>query len=298
MQIEQVHYETFKSGSRTYFNSSRFFPEEIRRDVFYLYGFVRKADDFVDAVPQDQEGFYKFREQYRRALEGAENGSGFRSGDPIIDRFVELSRRRGFDPAWIEAFLRSMELDLFKREYNKLEETLEYIYGSAEVIGLFMSQIMGLPTEAHHSARMLGRAMQYINFIRDIDEDVKLGRRYLPLTGTSLESLEFEYVREHIAEFRRFHHEQIGLYMGWQREAEKGYPFIPYRYLLPIKTAADMYIWTARRIEKNPMLVYEGKVKPAKFRIVLQGLFNAIAAPIPNAAAAARKGRGGPGHGP
>lgn len=322
MQIEQVHYDTFKSGSKTYFNSSRFFPEEIRRDVFYLYGFVRKADDFVDAVPQDRDGFYRFVDQYRRALEKTSGGSvveagspeasgtagqgirgtrkdepnsGLRSGDPIIDRFVELGRRRNFDPAWTEAFLRSMELDLFKREYNRLDETLEYIYGSAEVIGLFMSQIMELPSEAHYSAGMLGRAMQYINFIRDIDEDVKLGRRYLPLAGTSLESLEFDYVRDHIAEFRLFHHEQIGLYMGWQREAERGYHFIPYRYLLPIKTAADMYIWTARRIERNPMLVYERKVKPPKSRIVMQGLFNAIAAPIAAASAAAAV-RKGPGH--
>jgi phytoene synthase len=77
--------------------------------------------------------------------------------------------------------------------------------------------------------------------------------------------------------------------MGWQREAERGYHFIPYRYLLPIKTAADMYIWTARRIERNPMIVYEGKVKPPKARIVLQGLFNAAAV---KAAAAAGKRRG------
>jgi len=268
MQIEQVHYDTFKTGSKTYFNSSRFFPAEIRKDVFYLYGFVRQADNFVDAVPQDPDGFYRFRDAYRRAVEGTA------SGDPIIDRFIELGKRRSFDPAWTEAFLRSMELDLFKQDYNSLDETLEYIYGSAEVIGLFMASIMALPEEAYHAARMLGRAMQYINFIRDIDEDVKLGRRYLPLTDTPLESLEFAYVREHLREFRNFHVQQIGLYMGWQKEAEGGYGYIPYRYLLPIKTAADMYIWTAKKIEKNPMVVYEKKVKPPKWRILLQFLLN------------------------
>jgi len=274
MEIEQVHYDTFKSGSKTYFNSSRFFPPEVRKEVFYLYGFVRKADNFVDAVPQDPDGFYLFRDAYRKALNGAP------SDDPIIDRFVELGRRKGFDPAWTEAFLRSMELDLFKREYNHLDETLEYIYGSAEVIGLFMASIMDLPRESYHAARMLGRAMQYINFIRDIDEDVKLGRRYLPMTGTPLESLEFEYVRDRLREFRSFHVQQIELYMGWQREAEKGYRYIPYRYLLPIKTAADMYIWTARRIERNPMIVYEKKVKPPKWRIILQFMINTAAAPV------------------
>jgi len=75
--------------------------------------------------------------------------------------------------------------------------------------------------------------------------------------------------------------------MGWQREAEGGYRFIPYRYLLPIKTAADMYIWTAKQIERNPMVVYERQVKPPKLRIVLQALYNSFAAPI----TAARVGR-------
>ena len=55
-----VHYETFRNGSTTYFNSSRFFPETVRRDVFALYGFVRVADNFVDSVPQDADGFYEF----------------------------------------------------------------------------------------------------------------------------------------------------------------------------------------------------------------------------------------------
>lgn len=286
MQIEDVHYDTFKSGSKTYFNSSRFFPPEVRRDVFYLYGFVRRADNFVDDIPQDPDGFYRFRDAYHSALGGAE-GFGSASGDPIIDRFVELHRRKGFDPAWTEAFLKSMERDLFKKEYNSLEETLDYIYGSAEVIGLFMARIMQLPPEADYPARMLGRAMQYINFIRDIKEDVELGRRYLPLTDTHLNGLEYEYVKNHLAEFRAFHTKQIGLYMGWQREAEKGYRFIPFRYLLPIKTAADMYVWTARQIEKNPMIVYSRKVKPPKPRIVLQFLYNIAAAPI----VAARAGR-------
>jgi len=276
MQIEEVHYQTFKSGSKTYFNSSRFFPPEIRRDVFYLYGFVRKADDFVDAIPQDPDGFYRFRDAYHRALDQPDSGAA----DPIIDRFVELHHRKSFNPAWTEAFLKSMEKDLFKHEYNTLEETLEYIYGSAEVIGLFMARIMELPEESYNFAGKLGRAMQYINFIRDIKEDVELGRRYLPLTDTSLNSLDYDYVKNHLAEFRAFHTQQIGLYMGWQREAEKGYRYIPYRYLLPIKTAADMYIWTAQQIEKNPMIVYSRKVKPPKPRIVLQFLYNIAAAPI------------------
>lgn len=256
-----IHYQTFKQGSKTYFNSSIFFPEEVRRDVFVLYGFVRVADNFVDELPQRPKEFYAFKDAYRKAL------AGTLSGDPIIDEFISLMARKGFQPEWVDAFLRSMEMDLDKSEYDTIEETLEYIYGSAEVIGLFMASILELPEESHYHARMLGRSMQYINFIRDIKEDLELRRRYLPLTGSALESLDENYVKEHREEFTAFHRRQIGLYKGWHREAELGYRFIPRRYLIPIKTAEDMYLWTAEQIEKDPFIVYNGKVKPGKVRI-------------------------------
>lgn len=264
--------EIFKRGSKTYFNSSRFFPAAARRDVTCLYGFVRKADDFVDAVPQDREGFERFAADYRAAREG------HASGDPVIDSFVELERRRGFDPAWTEAFLESMRMDTEKQRYDSLEETLRYIYGSAEVIGLFMARIMELPREADHPARMLGRAMQYINFIRDIDEDVQLGRRYLPLEQSGLKELSRETAEQYPERFASFVHEHLRRYYEWQGEAEKGYRYIPRRYLIPIKTAADMYAWTGRVIERDPAVVFSRKVKPSKGRIVLRGLANTAAA--------------------
>jgi len=270
MKVTQTHYETFKRGSKTYFNSSLFFPEYIRRDVFALYGFVRVADDFVDSTPQDAEGFYRFTKRYRQAMAGEP------SGDTIVDSFVELLRRREFDPKWVDAFLHSMELDLSKRCYDSLDETLEYIYGSAEVIGLFMARIMDLPFRSYESAKLQGRAMQYINFIRDIDEDLSLGRRYLPLDGSSLVKLERDYVSKQADEFCSFVRHHLDLYRRWQAEAESGYHFIPKRYLIPVKTASDMYRWTARRIERNPLVVYTRKVKPPKIRIMLQVFKNAL----------------------
>lgn len=270
MKKDDPHRRAFEQGSTTYFNSSLFFPPKVREEVFHLYGFVRIADNFVDDVPQDEEGFYRFREAYRKAREGRP------ADDPIIDRFVELEERRNFDPAWTEAFLDSMEADLTKTEYDTLEETLGYVYGSAEVIGFFMSRILGLPEEAMPAAAMQGRAMQYINFIRDIKEDLELGRRYLPLEGTNLPTLDERYVAAHPEEFIDFHTKQIDLYRDWQRQAEEGYVYIPKRYRVPIRTAAEMYLWTAAQIEKDPLIVYKKKIKPGKRRIVLQVLKNAL----------------------
>jgi phytoene synthase len=270
MNLQQVHYRTFKSGSKTYFNSSLFFPRAARQDVFALYGFVRVADNFVDCVPQDAEGFHRFRAAYEQALAGRP------SGDPLIDAFVELAGRKGFDPQWTRAFLHSMELDLTKKSYDTLEETLDYIYGSAEVIGLYMARLLGLDPASHPYARLLGRSMQYINFIRDIDEDRTLGRRYLPLRDTPLASLEPGHVRAHPEQFRAFLRHHLAYYKRWQREAEEGFRFIPRRARIPIKTASDMYNWTARAIESDPLVVFERKVKPSRGRILARILHNAV----------------------
>ena len=263
--------KVFKKGSRTYFTSSLFFPEEMRRDVLILYGFVRVADNFVDATPQDAAGFEGFGANYRQALAGQP------SGDPIIDDYVELARRKRFDPAWTDAFLDAMRADLSRHSYDTVDQVLGYMYGSAEVIGLFMARIMDLPEETLPYARLLGRAMQYINFIRDIDEDFHLGRRYLALAPTALPSLDPEYAHAHPDEYRRFIDYHLGLYNGWQKEAEKGFAMIPRRYRIPIRTASDMYRWTANRIQGDPSIVFKRKVKPGKSRIILRALGNVLA---------------------
>ena len=271
IHAQKIHRQVFKAGSKTYFNSSLFFPRAVRDEVSVLYAFVRVADNYVDSQPQDREGFFRFRENYRRAMAGTP------ADNPIIDPFVELSKLRDFDPAWTEAFLTSMEMDLEKTDYDHIDETLTYIYGSAEVIGLYMTRLMRLPPEAEQAAKMLGRSMQYINFIRDIDEDISLGRRYLPLEGSALTSLKEEETGSKQKAFIQFMQKQTGRYKIWQKEAETGYPFIPKRYRVPVKTAGDLYLWTAARIEKDPFIVYRKKVKPSKIRILATLLKNLIA---------------------
>ncbi|MFP4330349.1 MAG: phytoene/squalene synthase family protein [Alkalispirochaetaceae bacterium] len=267
---DAIHYATFKTGSKTYFNSSVFFPRDVRDDVFVLYGFVRVADNYVDQIPQDAEGFREFCRAYRGAVRGVP------SGRVIIDSYVELSERHGFPQGWTDAFLASMEMDLTKKEHRTLEESLEYIYGSAEVVGLFMSKILGLPEDAYPAAQMLGRAMQFINFIRDIAEDNQLGRIYLPLGESSLEDLSLQSAEASPEEFRSFISRQLDRYRQWQQEAERGYRYIPKRYLVPIKTAGDMYNWTAEIIATDPFIVYRRKVKPRRGRILAQVLRNAL----------------------
>ena len=264
----------FKKASITYYNSTLLFPREIRRDVTKLYAFVRVFDDLVDSIPQKVKEFYSLRELYYKELD---NGS---SGDVVLSNFVELMRRRGFKEEWVEAFLNSMESDLKKKVYYTIDETLGYMWGSAEVVGLMMMKILNLRDEAAHYARMLGRAMQYLNFIRDVREDMEMGRQYLPVN----EMKEFKVsslleCNEAFKEFMRFNLER---YFSFQKEAERGYHMIPSRYLIAVKTAADMYKWTARRIMADPCVVHRMKVRPKRRRVLAQGLYNFLGVPIWN----------------
>ncbi|MCK9150642.1 phytoene/squalene synthase family protein [Methanobacterium alcaliphilum] len=279
MKIDKNIYTIFKKGSKTYFYSTIFFPKAVKKDVFTLYSFLRKADDYVDAIPQDKERFYEFWDKYK------DSKSGSITGDIIIDSFVELENRKEFPNRWVEAFLSSMEMDIYKSTYDDMDELMTYLFGSSEVVGLFMAKIMNLEEESFSAARHLGRAMQYINFIRDISEDIDLGRIYFPqsdLEEFQLENLNYNITRKKPDKFNSFIHKQLEVYHSWQIKAEKGFSFIPYRYLIPIKTASDMYKWTASQIKKDPFAVYKTKVKPSPPKIVFNVFTNSLGIPFRN----------------
>ncbi len=166
-----------------------------------------------------------------------------------------------------------------KSSYETIEETIDYIYGSAEVIGLYMAKIMDLPDEALYYAKYLGRSMQYINFIRDIAEDLKLGLIYMPskeMEKIGIIRLDYDYIKKIPEKFTEFIHKQLEYYCKWQHIAEKGFRYIPKRYLKPVKTASEMYNWTAEQIYNNPFIVYQTKVKPQISQIISTTMLNII----------------------
>jgi len=257
--ISKKFYTIFKQGSKTYFYSSLFFPADVKSDVFTLYSFVRTADDFVDQQPPQKNAFYSFRKLYNLAL------TGQRVNNDTITAYVALTQKRKFKPEWTESFLDAMESDLHVKKYDDLAHVITYMYGSAEIIGLMMARILSLPPRSLPLAQALGRAMQYVNFIRDVPEDVELGRNYFPTSEMKrfgLKTLKYSEVSLKQSQFEAFLTAQIQQYYVWQMKGEKGFEHIPKRYLIPIKTASDLYKWTAKEIIKNPMIVYQRKMKP------------------------------------
>lgn len=276
MSLEE---DIFKKGSATYYFSSKFFPKLVREDVFKLYSFVRVADDYVDSIPQQASSFKKLRAMWLAAECNETFNTKPESTDYVDERVVKniiyVQRKYAFEHDWIEAFLDSMQADLDQKPYKTLADSLWYVYGSAEVIGLMMAKILGLPEESYKAAKLQGRAMQWINFIRDIDEDIELGRCYFPEAERkkyAINKISKESAKQNETVFNEFVRAEIERYKAWQSEADQGYKYIPKRLRIPLQTARDMYNWTAEEIYKNPMIVFEKKVKPQKARIIRTGL--------------------------
>ncbi len=263
----------FKKGSKTYFYSSAFFPKETRKDVVTLYAFVRTVDNLVDSVPQKKKEFQEFEKEYKNAR------NGNKVSNKIINNFLELENRKKFNKNWANSFMKSMKNDLRQKRYKTLKDVEKYMHGSAEVIGLFMCKILNIDKKFYKSAKLLGKSMQYINFIRDIDEDIVLKRCYFPeneLKKHGLACFDKKSMTENKKGFEKFIKEQIKHYLKWQNEAEKDLEKIEKRYKIPIKTASEMYKWTAKQIEKDPQIVFRKKVKPTKGKIILTGIKNII----------------------
>lgn len=261
----------FKSASKTYFTSSYFFPKSKRTSVYELYSFVRLADDFVDEIPQNKKAFLMLQKSY--------NNKTLPTTDPGINKSLaniyKLQKKYKISDKNVTAFLGSMEMDLYKQKYSTMKDTLKYIYGSAEVIGLMMAKILELSPKSYRFAEYQGRSMQYINFIRDIEEDIDLQRCYFPesvLKKYKIVNWDKNLVNH--KNFRPFIREQISQYQIWQKEAEKGWKFIPYRSRIAVLTASDGYKWTAKQIFKNPGIIFVKKIKPSKSRLLLYGLKN------------------------
>lgn len=270
---QKIARQIFKKGSKTYYGSSFFFPKAIRDEVCTLYAFVRIFDDLVDAVPAKRQDFLTLKDYLEKKLtdKNFTNLAISASHSLVVDKFIEQIKRLEFEISWVDSFIWAMEQDLDKSEYETWDELLQYIHGSAEVVGLMMAKIMGLPDAALEAAKMLGRSMQYINFIRDIQEDISLGRRYLPaedLRRFGLSKIDEVSASQQHDNFRDLINFSISRYDKIRELAHEGFKYIPKRLAIPIMMADNLYAYTGRVIRKNPLVVFKVKVKPSKARIV------------------------------
>ncbi|MBR9915656.1 MAG: phytoene/squalene synthase family protein [Algicola sp.] len=173
-----------KSYSTSFSLATKMLSDNIRQDIYNIYGFVRFADEIVDSFHDYDKPFLfnKFSDDLELALEHKI------SLNPILNSFQETYYKFNIDRALVDAFMASMHMDLHKKNYLTEDEYKAYIYGSADVVGLMCLKVFVKGDQEKYdtlkdSAMSLGSAFQKVNFLRDLKADFEdLSRTYFPNT--------------------------------------------------------------------------------------------------------------------
>ena len=182
---------TTKRYSTSFSSAIKLLHKDLRGPIFDIYGLVRFADEIVDTLHDFDKAtlLANFKAETYAAIE---NGVSL---NPIIHSFQRTVNRYNIDHKLIEAFFRSMEFDLEKGQYTTIDYQ-EYIYGSAEVVGLMCLYVFCDGNKDSYellkpSAQSLGAAFQKVNFLRDVKADYQqLKRVYFP--GVDFNSFTYE----------------------------------------------------------------------------------------------------------
>jgi phytoene synthase len=191
--------QTTKAYSTSFSLGIRFLGKPLRKPVYAIYGFVRFADEIVDSFHDHDKKdlFERFKaDTYAAIDEGI-------SLNPILHAFQRVFHKYQIDREHVDLFLRSMEWDLKRNDYDR-QGFEDYVVGSAEVVGLMCLRVFVDGDDTRYqallpSARRLGAAFQKINFLRDLKDDFEeKGRTYFPgidmtqFTETTKKSIESE----------------------------------------------------------------------------------------------------------
>lgn len=171
-----------KKYSTSFSMAVKMLSPKIRTAIYNIYGFVRFADEIVDTFHDynKEELLQDFEQEYYKAYQ-----TGI-SLNPILNAFQITVKRYNISDDMVQAFLKSMRADLSKSSYTTKKEYEEYIYGSADVVGLMCLKVFVDGNEEKYNelkeaAMRLGSAFQKVNFLRDLKDDFELlNRSYFP----------------------------------------------------------------------------------------------------------------------
>ena len=241
-----------KSYSTSFSLATKMLYKSIRYDIYNIYGFVRFADEIVDSFHNyDKEVlFNKFSDDLESALKDKI------SLNPILNSFQHTFHEYNIDKSLVDAFMKSMRLDLHKKDYLTEEEYKAYIYGSADVVGLMCLKVFvngddEKYNELKDTAMSLGSAFQKVNFLRDLKADFEgLDRTYFP--NTDLNNLDEQSKKDIIDDIEMDFEKGLSGIKKLPIEAKFGV-FMAYRY----------YSQLLKKLKKTPAL----QIKNTRVRV-------------------------------
>ncbi|WP_276167542.1 phytoene/squalene synthase family protein [Zobellia alginiliquefaciens] len=264
--FDKVSYQCSKIVTESYSTSftlaTKMLSRSIRADIYNIYGFVRFADEIVDSFDQyDKERlFNQFEVSLKDALEHRI------SLNPILNSFQYTYHKYKIPYQLVAAFMKSMRMDLYKTVYRTDEEYKEYIYGSADVVGLmclkvFVKGDIEKYNSLKETAMALGSAFQKVNFLRDLKSDFEeLNRSYFPNTDLAMldEASKTRIVNEIKADF------QI---------AYSGILQLPNEAKFGVYTAYKYYYQLLKKLQRTPSL----EIRKVRIRVPNYEKFGVLA---------------------
>jgi len=269
---------------KTYYLATLLLPKHKRPFVHALYGFARYADEIVDDLESPlsiEEKTELLKKWSDGILADIARGS---SEDHIGRALIDTVNRFNIPIDTFRAFIHSMKMDLSISEYQTFDDLMEYVYGSASVIGLQMVPILGaLSPQAYEAAEKLGTAFQLANFIRDVGEDLDRGRIYLPIQELAEHGVSYEMLNERVVtpQIRSALKAQIQRVRDLQAEAAPGIMQLEASSRACIEAASELYCGIVDEVEKIDYQIFTKRATTStwrRLRVALPAYLRAIAA--------------------
>ncbi len=272
--LVQLSEESIVRGSKSFAAAARLFAPDTRKDAVMLYAWCRHADDLIDGqtLGHDQQVDYRDGQRDRlRALREATEATldGAYAKDKVFEALYRVVEKHQIPRRHPLELVRGFEMDAEGRVYDTLDDTLDYCYHVAGVVGVMMSMIMDARDETVlDRASDLGIAFQLTNIARDIIDDARVGRIYLPaqwLNEAGLSSInpdqQDHQVVLHGLAMRLLDHAE-----PYYFSAYKGIAALPWRSAWAIVAARRVYRDIGEKLRNDGPSAWEGRVATTKAR--------------------------------
>jgi phytoene synthase len=280
--------ETIKVGSKSFAAAAKLFDPETRRSVLMLYAWCRHCDDVVDGqelgssavAPSPHDAARELallREQTTRAC------AGDAMHDPAFAAFQEVALRHAIAPRFAFDHLDGFAMDVAGARYETIDDTLRYCYHVAGVVGLMMAQIMGAKEPAVlDRACDLGLAFQLTNIARDIVDDARNGRCYLPAEWLREAGIPLDEVglARHRLALAKVAARLVDYAEPYYESAAIGIRALPLRSSWAIATARNVYRAIGIKVKARGPRAWDERVgtsKAAKLWLLAKGGISALA---------------------
>jgi phytoene synthase len=246
----------FGRHSKSFRFAARLFPPEPRSDVEGVYAFCRFTDDLVDEARGSTEEARARLEAWRSMVRAAYDGTG--TGIPLADVVMGRMAEGGAPFHYVDDLLTGVGMDLAPPDYPTLEALETYTYRVAGVVGGWITELFGLhDPPLLRRAYAMGHAMQLTNILRDVGEDWRRGRLYLPLDLLAAHGIDTEEIKA-LSErgvvpegWPEAMEELMGVADRHYRAAFEAIPFLPTWYRRPVAVAARVYQGIQDEIRRN-----------------------------------------------